>query len=351
MTIKNFLKKYGNFIFLFVLIVLTIVVIATQVDLKEFIDTLSKANLFFIGIGILCVVIFWLFEAFIFLHLFRRSRSDEKFSFAMVITLVGQYYNLVTPGASGGQPLQLLEMTRKNYPVGIGTAVLVQKYALYQIAVVFTALVSIIINWNTLATSSPAAQWLVGIGFLVNSLGVILVIILSLSENVARIIVFSIVKFLCAIRLFKDKEKLMAKAEKYISDYSIAIEDIKNHKKETVILMLVSIVQILIYFSINYWVYRSLGLKAASPFFIITMQAVLYIAMTFVPLPGGSGGAEVGFALLFGPIYGKVNASVGLVLWRFITFFFIILFCGIFLAVREFYLGRKKLSEASEDQI
>ena len=350
MTFKTFLKKYGNFIFLFVLIFLTIGVIATQVDIKEFIDTLSKANLFFIVIGILCVVIYWLIEAFIFLHLFRRSRPDEKFSFAMVITLVGQYYNLVTPGASGGQPLQLLEMTRKNYSIGIGTAVLVQKYALYQIAVVFTALFSIIINWNTLATSSPAAQWLVGIGFLVNSLGVILVLILSMSENVARIIVYAIVRFLYAIRLFKDKEKLMAKADKYISDYAIAIEDIKSHKKETAILMLVSIVQIVVYFSVNYWIYRSLGLKSASPFFIITMQAVLYVAMTFVPLPGGSGGAEVGFALLFGPIYGKVNTSVALVLWRFITFFFIILFCGVFLAIRELLLGRKKIEGHAEEE-
>ena len=349
MTFRTFLKKYGNFIFLFLLIFLTIGVIATQVDIREFMTTLSKANLFFIGIGILCVVIFWVIEAYIFLHLFRRTRPEEKFSFAMVITLIGQYYNLVTPGASGGQPLQLLEMTRNNYPVGIGTAVLVQKYALYQIAVVFMALVSMIINWGTLASSSPAAQWLVGIGFLVNSIGVILVIILSLSENVARVIVFSIVRFLCKIRLFKDQEKIMAKAEKYISDYTIAIEDIKSHKKETAILMLVSVVQILIYFSVNYWIYRSLGMKSASPFFIITMQAILYIGMTFVPLPGGSGGAEVGFALLFGPIYGKVNTSVGLVLWRFITFFFVILFCGAFLAVREFILGRKKLAEPSEE--
>lgn len=40
----------------------------------------------------------------------------------------------------------------------------------------------------------------------------------------------------------------------------------------------------------------------------------------FVPTPGASGGAEAGFLLIFGPIYGVGNTAVAMILWRIIAF-------------------------------
>ena len=41
---------------------------------------------------------------------------------------------------------------------------------------------------------------------------------------------------------------------------------------------------------------------------------------SFIPLPGGSGGAEGGFFVLFTPFF-KDSTLLGLLLWRSITFF------------------------------
>ncbi|MGL6292062.1 lysylphosphatidylglycerol synthase domain-containing protein, partial [Eubacterium aggregans] len=97
-------------------------------------------------------------------------------------------------------------------------------------------------------------------------------------------------------------------------------------------------------------VYRALGLHGSTSFTVITMQAILYVAIAFVPTPGAAGGAEAGFALIFGPIYGSVYTSVALILWRIITFYFIIAFGGIFLSFRAILLEHfplKKISEGS----
>lgn len=72
----------------------------------------------------------------------RRENPDEKIPFAWTLTIVGQYYNLITPSAIGGQPLQLYEMAKKGYGFGVGTAVLVQKYALYRVTVTFLAILA-----------------------------------------------------------------------------------------------------------------------------------------------------------------------------------------------------------------
>ncbi|MGL4548459.1 lysylphosphatidylglycerol synthase transmembrane domain-containing protein [Eubacterium aggregans] len=345
-----FIKKHANFIFFIVLITITVAVIAAQVDGKEFVGTLMQTNGWFLAIGLCCVGIYWILEAYMLLKMMRRKFSEEGFRFAMVITIIGQYYNLVTPGASGGQPLQLFEMIRRGYPVGTGTAIIVQKYALYQITVTVLALLSLSINFGTVTTSLVAAKWFITIGLVVNVAGVVLVLIMAFSPKTAREIMTGGVNFLLFCRILKDKEKYYGKIDHFVAEYSQAIDDIRIYKWESLKLLGVSVLQILIFYSINYWVYRALGLHGSTSFTVITMQAILYVAIAFVPTPGAAGGAEAGFALIFGPIYGSVYTSVALILWRIITFYFIIAFGGIFLSFRAILLEcfpLKKISEAS----
>ncbi|MEG0494908.1 MAG: flippase-like domain-containing protein [Eubacterium sp.] len=236
-------------------------------------------------------------------------------------------------------------MSKRGYRMGSGTAVLVQKYALYQITVTFLAILATFLNLGTINSSLAAAKWLIAIGLLVNIAGVILVFILALSPKMAKSIMMATVNLLLFLHIFKDTQKYYGKVEHFIAEYSDAIKALKEHKMETVKLFAVSIVQILVFYCINYLVYRSLGLHDANAFTIISMQAILYVAVAFIPTPGAAGGAEAGFALLFGPIYGAVNTSVALILWRIITFYFIILFGGIFLSIRSIIMGKKKYDQ------
>lgn len=161
---SEFWKKYSNYIFFVFLIGATVIVILTQVDLKEFADTLRRANIGFLLLGIVCVFIYWLLEGYMLLKLMQRDYPEEKMSFAMIVTIIGQYYNLITPGSSGGQPLQLYEMSRRGYSMGTGTAVLVQKYALYQVTVTLLAILATLFNLSEINSGLVAARWLIEIG-------------------------------------------------------------------------------------------------------------------------------------------------------------------------------------------
>lgn len=344
-----FWKKYSNYIFLIFLIGATVGVILTQVDIKEFTETLSRAKIGYLIIGVGCVFIYWLLEGYMLLRLMQRDFPNEKYSFAMVVTIIGQYYNLITPGSSGGQPLQLYEMTKRGYSMGSGTAVLVQKYALYQVTVTLLAILATLLNLGTISSGLAAAKWLVAFGLIINIAGVVLVFILALSPRMARAILSGVVRFLLFIHVLKDRKKYYAKVEHFIEEYSEAITALKAHKFETFKLFIVSIIQILVFYSINYLVYRSLGLHESSAFVVISMQAILYVAVAFIPTPGAAGGAEAGFALLFSPIYGPLNTSVALVIWRILTFYFIILFGGIFLSVRSVWLGKREYKKITRE--
>ncbi|MBI4856022.1 MAG: flippase-like domain-containing protein [Acetobacterium woodii] len=342
-------EKYSNIIFLIFLIGATTLIILTQVDPETFINTIKQANGWYLLLGIVCVFVYWALEAFMLFKLMLRDNPKETFHFAWTLTIVGQYYNLLDPSSTGGQPVQLYEMSKRNYKLGAGTAVLIQKYALYQITTTFLALISIIFCITELHQSLDAAKWLIIIGLILNVGAVILIIILVFRPKSAKAIILGCVNFLLKIRILKNPEKYYRKVDHFVGEYKIAIEELKSHKLQTFQMFIISIIQILIFYSINYWVYRSLGLSAVNAITIISLQAILYVAVAFVPTPGAAGGAEAGFLLIFGPIFGPAYTPVAMILWRMISFYFILLFGGIYLSIHSIKMGKGRVKAIEEE--
>lgn len=61
---------------------------------------------------------------------------------------------------------------------------------------------------------------------------------------------------------------------------------------------------------------------------------MLELLTSAVPLPGGTGGAEGGFAYLFGHMFGP-TISAGYVIWRFVEYFLPILVALSLMALRS----------------
>lgn len=158
------------------------------------------------------------------------------------------------------------------------------------------------------------------------------------------------VELLLKLHILKNREKYYKKVDHFVGEYIIAIDVLKIHKKETFQLFIISIVQMLVYYSVNYFVYLSLGLNSTNAITIISLQAILYVAVSFVPTPGAAGGAEAGFLLLFGPVYGPVYTSVAMILWRFISYYFILLFDGIYLSIHSIKMRKEKVKTIEEEQ-
>ena len=78
-------------------------------------------------------------------------------------------------------------------------------------------------------------------------------------------------------------------------------------------------VQMLFQFAITYFIYRACGLSSYTALDIVSLQAILYLTVAYVPLPGASIASEGGFMLVFGTIFGTW-AFAGMVLWRALTY-------------------------------
>ena len=73
----------------------------------------------------------------------------------------------------------------------------------------------------------------------------------------------------------------------------------------------------------------------------ICLTAYVSMVNAFIPIPGASGGTEAIFVLMFSTIYGAVQASAMMALWRFYTYYLLMVIGALtFLLFKNFYHAR-----------
>ncbi len=325
---KEMLKKYGNMLLLIVLMGATLFVIFSKTDYKYFINVVETSDPKFLLAGLGCMIAFWAIEAGILDILLKRVYPETKFFTALKITLVGQYYSLLTPFASGGQPAQLYEMKRDDIPVTGATAVLVSKFILFQVTVTVYALALALFRLPLIIGDLKVASTFVFIGLVINTVGLLFIVMTALSPDKLKRLVGKLLYLLGGLGVVKKPDKHVHKLDRFVREYAQCIHTYLKDMKLTAGLFVVSALQVTAFFSITFFIYKALGLNGVSIYKIITLQAFLYMAIAFIPSPGTVGAAEAGFALLLGSVFSSNIIAVALLLWRGISYYFGLVICG-----------------------
>ena len=190
----------------------------------------------------------------------------------------------------------------------------------YQISTISLGIICAIVNPNTL---NGGIIILFLIGVLINgfALSVMLICIFSkkLTERIINI-------FLKILKIFKVKnlDIKKQKIEEGLKKYAESATYIKTHKMEFIKSICRVFIQIIIYYSVPFCVYKAFGLNSFNFFQIFTMQAVLYTTVSGLPLPGAVGVSETVFLSIFSPVFGNL-LSGAMLLNRGITFYWYVI--------------------------
>ncbi|MCE7925069.1 MAG: UPF0104 family protein [Haliscomenobacteraceae bacterium CHB4] len=110
-----------------------------------------------------------------------------------------------------------------------------------------------------------------------------------------------------------------------ISEFRAAVRLIREKGRKPFILSILALsAQWLTRFSILLAVLLALG-QADDLLYLFLLQWMVFVAMTLVPTPGATGGAEAAFLLVFGKIIPQSAVGPALAGWRFITYYFMLL--------------------------
>lgn len=323
-------KKWLNYIILALIMYLSFKVLFGSMDPETFYDTIKMADGRFLLLGIGCMFVYWGLEALMMHNLIIKVNPEMKFWSALKTTIIGQYYSFLTPFASGGQPMQLYELGKDQMPIGNATAVLVSKFLLFQITVTVYSMALFFLRIHQLFVDVKAVTTFVLLGLTINVVGLTMIVLMAFRPKQFQIIGHVIIEALYKVRLVKHRERAYERMQHLTEEYQTAMRAFHEDIMNTVMLFALSVVQLTVFFSITYLVYLALGLRGVSYLDIISLQAMLYMAVSFIPSPGTAGASEVGFSLLLGSIFTSHLLAMAILLWRGISYYFGLIFCGLF---------------------
>lgn len=90
-----------------------------------------------------------------------------------------------------------------------------------------------------------------------------------------------------------------------------------------------TIIQLTVYFSIPYFIYKSFELTGYTYIYLLKLQSFLYMAISAVPTPGNIGANELAFYTIFSSVFPKDMIGYSILLYSGLIYYFVLIVNGI----------------------
>ena len=320
-------RSKRNFLIALSLSVVIIIVILGATDLRKSISYLLNAKPLWIALIFGLSICSWFFEA-LTLKVFAVMRSlSVPLTYLFKITVIGTFFNGITPFSSGGQPAQIVIMQRRNISVGESTAMLVSRFLIYQSVITVLGVMAIFGAYPVVSGKISNLAVLSIFGFLINSAVLFFLVLFSLSPGFTAKTISVIVKILGWLRIVKNVDLAIEKSLKELGFFHSSMSELMKRPLVLILASLATFAQLICQISIPYFVALSMGIEM-NYFEITAVQLILFLVVSLIPTPGASGVSEGGYLLFFRPFFGE-SIGAALLVWRFFSYYVNIIFGGL----------------------
>lgn len=252
----------------------------------------------------------------------------------LAITLIGFFYSNITPGASGGQPMQVNSLRKAGVPVGNGTTAITVRLVSNQFMVSVLSLLFLLFNRDFVYRQLSGAIWFVRIGWVINFAVVPLVLLAAFRRSLVRRLASGLIGLLARLRIIRDRESAIQKTAEVLDTYHTAIHDLFRSPAQLILQCLCSALSMLALTGSIVFVYYAFGLSGTPWYHLLTLGLLLFVSASYTPLPGASGAQEGGFMYYFNGVFPGGTKGLALLIWRFFTYY-LFLFVGIVMVLLE----------------
>ncbi len=324
-------------ILLLILVTIVVLYFALKDDFNDIVHNILTINIWWLLVSIFLIFGYWFMKSLVLYQTARHFKEDYKMSQAFRNILLTQFFNGITPFASGGQPFQIYSLKKEGIKITDGTNIIIQDFIVYQIALVILGVFAIITNYFChFYPEVGFLKQLVTLGFIINTLVIIVLFIVAFAKKINYFIAEKMIHFLGKIKLLRNPEKTSENWKNYITRFHSGAKILMKDKKHFVSLIFFNLVALMSLYLIPLTILYGLGdYQSLSGGLTIITSAYVMLIGSFVPIPGGTGGLEYSFLTFYGNfLSGSVLKSVMLV-WRFITYYFGIIVGAIALNTKE----------------
>ncbi|MBQ8468422.1 MAG: flippase-like domain-containing protein [Clostridia bacterium] len=301
----------------------------------------QTTRLWWIAGGFGFLVLFFACETLLFYFLIKKITGKRRLWLSYRIAAVGKYYDFITPTQLGGQPSQILRLTKSGLSGGQATSIPIIKLIVYSFVYTVISIFLYFYGLPMVTTAGSLQGFLMalvkilgGIGLVVTVIMTFLYFIIGNGKLIGRSFITWLVRVGFKLHIVKNYRKALDRLMTQVQEYQSSIKYLNKNKGTLVITVLLCLVECVAFALIPFAMVMAFGSTTFSGVsdalfcMLVTMSSYYLCLMvsTIIPLPGGTGTMEVCFIFLFSIGTFSVGDNIGwaLIFFRLITYYAVI---------------------------
>ena len=142
---NNILKRVISFIIISIITSL-VLYFSLKDDYKNIIHEIKTINKLWFLVAFIMMFMYWIIKALVRKKLVSKFNKNYKFIDSFKLSLELNFFNGVTPFATGGEPYEVYSLTKHGIKGTDSTNIMIQNFITYQISLVLLGMIAIITN-------------------------------------------------------------------------------------------------------------------------------------------------------------------------------------------------------------
>ena len=348
-------KKVWSLVFFLINIFTILIVLAVQLNSEQGITSISeifKSNIKkeYILIAVLCFVVANLISSLKLDIYHKKLQKRYRPMLCLKTEMMGKYYTKLTPFGIGGQPFQVYYFSKYGVKASNSLTMVSCSYVSNKLIYGLLALLAIVtLKHNDLLMSQGnlvnIVVVLACISFAILAVFLTLVILMCLNKKLGHKLVALIINILTRLKIVKNPSALYLKIMRPTLMFQRKMQKFFASKGITLSFLALSVLEYVVEYSVLFFVYSAFnGVNWNIYFELLSISMIIELASHSIPLPGGSGLAELSFSTIFASLFSDGVLFWALIIWRFITYYSY-LFTGLGVIVYDYSYGKHKIKK------
>lgn len=316
---KKKIKLYLVFVFCLFVFVLYFTL---KDNFTAIIDTLANVKLIYFLFGIIIVFISKLLMGVIVYCLSKKEYKKIDIKKIFKIELIYPFFAGITPGSIGGESSEIIYLKQSGVPYGKASSTIMQKYIIYQIALITINFIVVILNlFINIIPNNGLVTTLVILNFGFNCTLLGLLYLLTYNKRFNHFIMNKGLSFLYKIRIVKDLESTKNRVDSYLNKFEDGAEKLKSDKKMFFWLILICIMSLILLIGAIIPVSWALNISGISILNLFILGTYIKMISLLLVTPGNSGASEYAFIYLFTGLLANEDIMAYMLIWRVVTYY------------------------------
>lgn len=354
---KSQRKYIISIVVMIAVIAFTVYTLFSQSDAAEVITTLSDAKTIFVLLLVAIELAAFALEGLvirIFTSLYRRKYHWYE---GILNAYIGSFFSAITPFSSGGQFAQIYTFSQQGVRAADAGSVLVMMFIVSQITLILYGTLAMIFGYNSTVglmenirigniNFSPIGISI--LGFCINVWTLLFLVFMAYSRHFHHFVLNVVVGIGAKLHLIKDPQRKRAELVAQTTTFRVEMHLLLENWPMLILTFLLEIIKIGGSYMIPYVCGLALIKDPAAQTALqgkwlncLWSDAYVNMLTAIVPIPGGSGGAEYAFYLLYTNIFNDASITTAAnILNRMITFYM-----PLFIGILVFFFYRQSPKE------